>query len=183
LAALFCLFLLSAGPDATAQEAAAAQGAAAQEASAQEAVPNRFSAGLGLALNIYSPDRFGLGATLSGEYRLPLGFAAGPRFGLSYSPDKLLTLEPGAFFRWYPASIPVFLEAGTGATLLFTDQMFRALAMGSGGLGLRLPLGPWYIEVLIRGGYPFIVEEVLSLGYAGRSRRDEPVDLPPSIKR
>ncbi|MDR1239259.1 MAG: hypothetical protein LBK27_04020 [Treponema sp.] len=37
--------------------------------------------------------------------------------------------------------------------------------MGSGGLGIRLPLGSWYAEALFRGGYPFIVDGTLGFGY------------------
>jgi hypothetical protein len=57
------------------------------------------------------------------------------------------------------------LEAGAGVSLLFRNRRFRTLVMGSGGLGVRLPFGPWYAEALIRGGYPFIAEGTVSFGY------------------
>jgi hypothetical protein len=116
---------------------------------AQEA--GNFSAGLGAGLNLYSPDRFAFGAALAGEYRLPADFSASSRLEFSFSPDGLFALEPGLFVRWYPSFIPLFLEAGGGASLLFKDQEFHPLGMGSGGLGFRLPLGSWYAEALVRG--------------------------------
>jgi hypothetical protein len=86
-------------------------------------------------------------------------FAAGLKTGYSHNFSGIGTLETTALGRWYFLSFEksrLFAQVEAGADLIFYDgETFPAL-LGGLALGWRVALGSWYLEPVVRGGYPFI---------------------------
>ena len=95
-------------------------------------------------------------------------FAAGLKTGYSHNFNGIATLEMAALGRWYFLSSEksrLFAQVEAGADLIFYDgETFPAL-LGGLALGWRVPLGSWYLEPLLRVGYPYIWGAGLGFGY------------------
>jgi hypothetical protein len=94
-------------------------------------------------------------------------FAAGVKAGYSHNFSGIGTLEMAALGRWYFLSFEksrLFAQIEAGADLIFYEQNTRPVVLGGLVLGWRVPLGSWYLEPLIRGGYPYIWGAGLGFG-------------------
>ena len=116
------------------------------------------------------------GPALGGGLALGMGdgFAAGFRLLYAIDTEKLYTLEFLLFIRFFPFDIRgqsgLFFQINGGASLNGIRGAGSATGNNEGGLtadiaaGWRFPLGKpsagqrqrWYIDPLIRTGYPFI---------------------------
>jgi hypothetical protein len=108
---------------------------------------------------------FGFSATLD----LGRFFAGGLRTGYSYNFSNTGTLEMAALGRWYFLTYDnsrLFAQVELGTDLIFFDGETIPAFLGGLALGWRLPLGSWYMEPVLRGGYPYIWG--LGLGFGRR---------------
>jgi hypothetical protein len=95
-------------------------------------------------------------------------FAAGLKTGYSHNFTGIGALEMAALGRWYFLPVEksrLFAQLELGADLIFYRQKTLPAFLGGLALGWRLPLGAWYLEPVLRGGYPFIWGAGLSFGY------------------
>jgi hypothetical protein len=124
--------------------------------------------GLGLEGNMNTLTRAAGAAALSVVLDLGPFFAAGLKTGYSHNFSGTGTLEMAALGRWYFLAFErsrLFAQLEAGADLIFYEQKTPAAFLGGLALGWRLPLGPWYLEPALRGGYPFIWGAGLGFGY------------------
>jgi hypothetical protein len=86
-------------------------------------------------------------------------FAAGIKAGYSHNFSDTGTLEMAALGRWYFLSLEksrIFAQVELGADLIFYDGDTLPALLGGLAVGWRIPLGSWYLEPALRGGYPYI---------------------------
>jgi hypothetical protein len=94
-------------------------------------------------------------------------FAAGGKAGYSHNFSDTGTLEMAALGRWYFLSFEksrLFAQLETGVDLLFYEGKTRPAFLGGLAAGWRVFLGPWYLEPVIRGGYPYLWGAGLGFG-------------------
>jgi hypothetical protein len=94
-------------------------------------------------------------------------FGAGLKAGYSYNFSDTGTLEMAALGRWYFFSFEksrLFAQLEAGADLIFYEGKTVPAALGGLAAGWRVTLGSWYLEPVIRGGYPYIWGAGLGFG-------------------
>jgi hypothetical protein len=139
-----------------------------------------FSLGAGLEGNMNTLSAVASGASLSLVFNLNQSLGLGFKGTVSYNFDRILTVEPGALFRWY--AIPMgegaalFFQADLGVSLIIDDGSLFPAPMESLSAGIRFSMGSLVIEPAVRAGYPFIWGAGLTLGY--RFGTSAPAALP-----
>jgi hypothetical protein len=58
----------------------------------------------------------------------------------------------------------LFAQLELGADVLFYERESRLAFLGGMALGWRVPLGSWYLESVLRGGYPYLWGAGLGFG-------------------
>jgi hypothetical protein len=94
-------------------------------------------------------------------------FAAGIKTGYSHNFSDIGTLEIAALGRWYFLSFQtsrLFAQVELGADLIFYEGDIVPAFLGGLAVGWQIPLGPWYLEPALRGGYPYIWGAGLGFG-------------------
>jgi hypothetical protein len=92
-------------------------------------------------------------------------FSAGLKTGYFSNLDNLYVIENAVLFRFYPITkIPLFLQADIGVSFLQEDDMFVPVFLGGLNAGWRFNINNFYIEPVVRGGYPFIWGAGLNIG-------------------
>ena len=121
-----------------------------------------------------------------GYTRSSTAFGGGVAFGWSFNgkgvgisllyaqdAEKFIFLEALAHFRYYllraKSNTGLFLQAEGGVVLFAYKKYYKEIRnhfIPAAGLcaGWRFPLGRWYIEPAIRGGYPYIFGAGVSAG-------------------
>jgi len=126
----------------------------------------------GIGYSRYSA-AFGGGIAFGGSFKyLGLGMGLGITLLYAQDPENLISLEALAHYRLYlPYSInntSLFVQAEAGIVLIAFEKIDNTSQLTpSAGLaaGWRFPLGTrFYIEPVIRGGYPYIFGAGLSAG-------------------
>jgi hypothetical protein len=133
---------------------------------AQEATG--FALGFGVEGNNNTRKGVALEENLYVTYSFNNAFEAGIQIGVNYDFHNIIALEPMVMGRWYFTDFfggRVFAQADLGATLIIEDAQLRPLALGGLALGIRFPLGAWFVEPYVRGGYPFLWGAGVSAGY------------------
>jgi hypothetical protein len=95
-------------------------------------------------------------------------FGVGLKAGYSHNFSNTGTLEMAALGRWYFLSFEksrLFAQVELGADLIFSGERNIPALLGGLVLGWRIPLGSWYLEPALRGGYPYIWGGGLGFGY------------------
>jgi len=133
----------------------------------EETAPQDFWFGLGSELNVYSPTGLSLGVSLAAAYGS--GTSMGIKASLFFDLDgNLNVLEINFLFRLYffgkSANYGPFIHLEGGPAIFFdSDETVSFPArMGMVNIGLafgwRFLLGKnFFIEPLMRGGYPYLV--------------------------
>ena len=114
-------------------------------------------------------------AGISFDYSITRRFSLGVKALLSYDAlekdNTIYAIEPLAFARWYvvsPTGEPsagLFVEGEGGAELLLVNSEFKTSASAGVALGFRIPLGNFYFEPVLRGGYPYMFGAGLGAGF------------------
>jgi hypothetical protein len=60
------------------------------------------------------------------------------------------------YFASAGAWLTAMMEPGFGAGLKAGYNFYGIGTLETAALGLRIPLGYWYLEPVLRGGYPYI---------------------------
>jgi hypothetical protein len=135
-------------------------------AGAQEA--KQFALGAGISGDMNTRYGAALGGMISTDYGIIPNLALGIKFGSSHNFDRIMTLEPEFFARWYfwnKKGLSFFTQAGIGASIIFEDAVPHPAVLGDLEVGLRIALQRWYVEPYLRGGYPFIWGAGICAGY------------------
>ncbi|MBQ7882232.1 MAG: hypothetical protein IJ312_05930 [Treponema sp.] len=124
--------------------------------------------------NMYSIKGIASAGGISFDYAFTKKINAGIKAIFSYdvaSKDiPIFTIEPLAFGRFYlvsPSGEPctgIFLEAQGGVAIVKVEDEFKIGFSAVGAIGYRFGLNRFYIEPIIRGGYPFIFGAGISAG-------------------
>jgi hypothetical protein len=129
---------------------------------------NRFSLGLGVEGSVNTRKGMSLGGILSAGYEIMPNLTVGTGFGASHDFDRIVTLTPEVFVRWYfftLKTMPLFVQADLGTSIIFEDAKVHPAFMGGLAAGIRIPLKNWYAEPFLRAGYPFIWSSGIIAGY------------------
>lgn len=112
---------------------------------------------------------------ISFDYSLTRKFSLGVKAIVSYDSfekdNTIYAIEPLGFLRWYvvsPTGEPsagVFVECQGGAELLLVNSDFKTAVSAGLALGFRIPLGNFYVEPILRGGYPYMFGAGLGAGF------------------
>jgi len=132
----------------------------------EETAPQDFWFGLGSELNIYSPTGLSLGVSLAAAYGS--GTSMGIKLSCFFDLDgNLNVLEINFLFRLYlfgkSANYGPFLHLEGGPAIFFNSDETVSFPARLGMINLGLAFGwrfllgkNFFIEPLIRGGYPYI---------------------------
>ncbi|MDR2135009.1 MAG: hypothetical protein LBO76_00140, partial [Treponema sp.] len=123
--------------------------------------------GVGLEGNMNTPTYAAGASWISMDRDLGRLFAAGLKTGYSYDFSGAGTLEIAALGRWYFFSFEtsrLFAQLELGADLIFHEGNTIPAFLGGLAAGWRIPLGAWYLEPAVRGGYPYIWGAGLAFG-------------------
>jgi hypothetical protein len=130
--------------------------------------PTGFALGFGVEGNNNTRKGVALGENLYFTYSFNNALEAGLQLGINYDFQNILALEPMVMGRWYFYDLfggRIFAQADLGATLILEGEQLRPLALGGLALGIRFPLGAWFVEPYARGGYPFMWGAGVNGGY------------------
>jgi hypothetical protein len=128
----------------------------------------KHSLGLGIAGASNFIDTAAAGGIFSYEYSITESVAAGGRLGVKYTVGENFSLEPEALVRWYyyrPSWAACFVQWDMGMDLGIHDSAVDSGFMVGLSLGMRFFFGSFYVEPLIRGGYPFLAGLGVMGGY------------------
>lgn len=124
------------------------------------------SLGLFLELNKNSISFVAPAVGISFDYSFTRKLSVGGKVIVSYDAfekeNTVYSIEPLALVRWYivsPTGEPsagLFIEGDVGVELLLINSDFNTAPSIGAGLGFRFPLRDYYIEPIIRGGYPYL---------------------------
>jgi hypothetical protein len=106
-------------------------------------------------------------AWFSATLDLGRSFGAGIKAGYSNNFSDIAALELAAQGRWYFLSLAntrFFAQAELGVDFIFYQDQTLPFLLGGLALGWRLPLGSWYLEPVLRGGYPYLWGAGLGFG-------------------
>lgn len=130
--------------------------------------------GIGAELNGYSYNYFAPACSVSLDYNISRKISFGIKIIGSYNIDEkdINFLEPLGYLRLYLASpsgepgAGIFVEGLGGASIFLNDSAVRTVvANGGGGFGYRFATRNFYIDLAIRGGYPYLFGVGLSTGF------------------
>jgi hypothetical protein len=124
--------------------------------------------GFGLEANMNTRSNVAGASWVSATRNLGRFFAAGVKIGYSYDFSGIGALEMAALGRWYFLSFEksrLFAQFEAGADLIFYEGKTFPTLLGGLALGWRVSLGSWYLEPVLRGGYPYIWGAGLGFGY------------------
>ncbi|MBE6349431.1 MAG: hypothetical protein E7062_01570 [Spirochaetaceae bacterium] len=130
--------------------------------------------GIGAELNGYSYNYFAPACSVSLDYNISRKISLGIKMIGSYNIDEkdINFLEPLGYLRLYLASpsgepgAGIFVEGLGGASIFLNDSAVRTVvANGGGGFGYRFATRNFYIDLAIRGGYPYLFGVGLSTGF------------------
>ena len=125
----------------------------------EEAANYKTAIGLGLEMNMNSPENFAAGLALNFDYNLPFpSFAVGLNITGSNNFAGISVLELSGMFRWYFLNRDykgLFAQANLGYNYSDIEGSPMALISELRG-GVRLPLGNFYLEPYGRVGYPVV---------------------------
>jgi hypothetical protein len=128
---------------------------------------------------------FNLGGAVQAGYAFDIAgipFEAGLKALVAHDFTELLTVEPGAFFRWYflglgePEFCSLFAQADIGASIFIFDaasgkdfastgSLTQAFFMGGLTAGARFRFGAFYVEPYARFSYPGLFSFGAGAGY------------------
>ncbi|MCL2805917.1 MAG: hypothetical protein FWD26_08270 [Treponema sp.] len=117
--------------------------------------------GIGLEMNMNSPEYFAGGVSLNFDYNLPIpvfSFSAGANITFSNNFAGISLLEFSGMFRWYFLSKEHkgwFVQINLGSNYSGIEGAPIALVSELRG-GIRILLGNFYIEPYGRVGYPVV---------------------------
>ena len=118
-------------------------------------------------INRYSVSGVAAGGGISIGYGE--GFAFGLRKLYNMAMDEVTTLELTVFLRLYffDGHSGLFAQMNWGPALFFEeDYDMKWMLSASFGIGWRFLINDnWYVEPLVRGGFPFLVGAGVSLGF------------------
>ena len=101
---------------------------------------------------------------------ISLGFNAIVSYDVSEKDNSIYCIEPLAFLRWYvvsPTGEPsagIFLEPHIGCDLLLVNSEIKPSLNIGAAFGFRIVSGNFYIEPVLRGGYPYMFGAGISAG-------------------
>lgn len=132
------------------------------------------SLGFILEANKNSLSKIAPGGGVSFDYNVTRHFSLGIRALVSYDAfekeNTIYAIEPLGFLRWYavsPTGEPsagLFAEVQGGAEMLLVNDAFKSTWDAGLALGFRVVTGNFYIEPILRGGYPYIFGAGLGAG-------------------
>lgn len=124
------------------------------------------SVSAGMEANNNHQNGIALGFVVQADYRVFPFLAAGARGGFSTNITFSNTLEAEGFVRFILPlrSLQVFTQGGAGLSWIFIYEGNTAIPLFGGALGVRIPLGAFYIEPAARFGFPFLWGAGLSAG-------------------
>ncbi|MCL2793135.1 MAG: hypothetical protein FWD87_08580 [Spirochaetaceae bacterium] len=119
-------------------------------------------------LNLYT-----ISSTAAIGYGLAIGYgnniAIGLRILYNQDFDNLTTLEMTTFIRFFPSgeNSGLFAQINYGTALFYEeDESIRGVICIGLSVGWRFLIGRnWYIEPVVRGGFPYIAGAGLSSGF------------------
>jgi len=121
--------------------------------------------GLGTDIYMNSPENFALSGGLHFGFDLSQRFAMGLKTNFSGN-DVYSELEAAALFRFFPFSRMFFLQTETGIYFASFNEEMLYLFLGGINIGwLFLFNNNFYIEPVLRAGYPFFYGARLTIGY------------------
>lgn len=135
-----------------------------------------FKSSLGgiLEVNKNSISKLAPAVGVSFEYSITRRISLGVKSLVSYDvfekKNTIYAIEPLAVLRWYvvsPTGEPsagLFVEGQAGAELLLVNSNFKGAFSGGVALGFKIPVRSFYLEPIIRGGYPYMFGAGLSAG-------------------
>jgi len=136
--------------------------------------------GLGMEMNMNSPENFAAGLALNFDYNLPIPiFAVGLNVTGSNNFADISVLELSGMFRWYLLSREskgLFAQANLGYN--YTDIEGAPVAVISELRGgIRFPLGRFYLEPYGRAGYPVVwgVGAAFGMCFQKKTKSKEPL--------
>jgi hypothetical protein len=124
--------------------------------------------GVGLEGNMNTSASLAWGSWFSASRDLGQSFAAGIKAGYSNDFTGIATLEIAALGRWYFLALGesrFFAQLEAGADPIWYEQQSIPAFLGGLVAGWRLPLGSWYLEPVLRVGYPYIWGAGLGFGW------------------
>ncbi len=119
----------------------------------------------------YVSPAVGLSFDYSVTRRLSLGVKALASYDAFEKDNTIYTVEPLVFVRWYavsPTGEPsagLFVEAQGGAAILMVNSDLKSTGSTGLSLGFRIPTGNFYVEPLLRGGYPYMFGAGVGMGF------------------
>jgi outer membrane protein OmpA-like peptidoglycan-associated protein len=126
------------------------------------------------------------------DYGFTDWFAIGAKVDYGSDFYDVSSFEALGFLRFYLLDLipyPLFVQAGAGYISLFEDKEKRAdnedelvsTVLVDASIGIRFPLGNFYTEQYIRGGWPTGFGFGLAIGYRFGAKQPEPPPPEPSI--
>jgi hypothetical protein len=115
--------------------------------------------GLGMEVNANTRDGAAFGGGLSAGLDINREFSFGVKAAVSSNLDTIVSLETAGLFRYYlPFKFSgLFAQAELGAVIFFEDGKSYPAILGGIAFGWRYHfINNWYIEPLVRCGYPFV---------------------------
>ncbi|MDR2343140.1 MAG: hypothetical protein LBD86_01245 [Spirochaetaceae bacterium] len=124
------------------------------------------SLGAGLEANNNHRNGVALGIQAQADWRIFPFLAAGARGAFNSNFFFSNTVEAEGFVRFMLPlrALTVFAQAGGGVSWVFIYEGNAATPLFGGALGVRIPLGGFYLEPAVRLGVPFLWGAGLSLG-------------------
>ncbi len=114
-------------------------------------------------------------AGFSFDYSIFRRFSVGLKVLVSYDffekNNSIYSVEPLGFMRWYavsPTGEPsagLFVEAQGGVELIFVNSDLKNSLDIGGAVGFRIVSGNFYVEPILRGGYPYIFGLGINAGF------------------
>lgn len=133
-----------------------------------------FYAGGGFEDSGYALRGRSVGLHIEAGYAFMPGLQAGLRAAFFHDFISMPAVEWGATVRYTfidlstaeAPGLSFFVDGLAGMSHIFYEgQTAHSAFAGAVGLGLSVPAGPWFCEIFLRGGYPFLWSAGASVGY------------------
>lgn len=112
---------------------------------------------------------------ISFDYSATRQFSLGAKVLVSYDflekKNTIYAIEPLAFARGYlvsPTGEPsagLFVEGQGGADIVLVNNEIKKAFSAGLALGFRIPIGDFYFEPILRGGYPYMFGAGIGAGF------------------
>ena len=149
-------------------------------AAAQDAQGHKLGVNAGVEMNMNSGNHpemsdmpaLAFGIHSGGEFNLNKMFSTGINLSVSFS--DIYAFEAAGLFRWYflgglsdSAGLlrKIFAQADLGVWIGNDSHSDNVKFLGGGSVGMRIPLGNFYIEPYARFGYTFLAGGGVTAGY------------------